>query len=124
MELPSVPPELSRLSRLTELSLRGNEQLEGGLEALSHLSSLVSLNIDQGRLGNAGLDVALPTTLDALDLAGSSLTAVPATLAALTGLKVLDLGYNRLSGGWQHLAGMRQLAYLSVYGCGLEGSEG
>ena len=119
--LSSVPPELSRLSRLTELDLSVNLELAGcSLQVLVHLSSLRKLGLHYCRLGDAAIkDVALPMTLQSLDLSINSLTAVPAALAPLTGLTGLSLGYNQLAGGWKHLAGMQQLASLRVTHCSL-----
>ena len=117
--LSTVPPELSRLSRLTELDLSCNVELEGGLEALSHLSSMQKLDLRGCRLGDAGLAVALPRALQSLDLTRNRLTAIPAALSVLTGLTSLRLNRNRLSGGWQHLASMQQLATVSLIQCKL-----
>ena len=117
--LSTVPPELSRLSRLTELDLSCNVELEGGLEALSHLSSMQKLDLRGCRLGDAGLAVALPRALQSLDLTRTRLTAIPAALSVLTGLTSLRLNRNRLSGGWQHLASMQQLATVSLIQCKL-----
>ena len=116
--LTTVPPELSRLSHLTELDLSGNRQLVGGsLQVLARLGSLLKLDMVRCGLDNAGLVVELPTTLDTLGLLWNELTAVPAALAPLTGLTGLNLIYNKLAGGWQHLSGMQQLASLSVDHC-------
>ena len=119
--LSVLPPELSRLSRLTEMDLTCNTQLEGGsLQVLGRLGSLLKLRLCVCHLVDAAiLDVALPTTLQCLDLAYKRLTAVPAALAPLTGLAGLDFGCNQLVGGWQHLAGMHLLADLSVFSCRL-----
>ena len=122
--LSAVPPELSRLSRLTELDLTGNDELEGGsLQVLGRLSSLRKLGLSNCHLGDASLDaglgVALPMALQRLDLPFNNLTAVPGALAPLTGLTELHLGRNQLAGGWQHLAGLQQVARLSVVHCSL-----
>ena len=118
--LSAVLPELSRLSRLTGLDLTGNDELEGGsLQVLGRLSSLRKLSLCFCHLGDAGMGLALPTTLERLLLAHDRLTAVPAALAPLTGLTGLYLCRNQMAGGWQHLAGMQHLAHLSVSSCSL-----
>ena len=116
MELPTVPLQLSRLSRLTELSLRGNEQLEGGSEALSHLCSLQKLNLDSCCLG---LAVELSPALQLLDISATRLTVVPQVFLQLTAMTSLNMQYNRIASGWQHLAGMQQLETLVLHHCSL-----
>ena len=114
--LTSVPTELSRLSRLTELDLSWNE-LEGG--SLHVLQCMCSLGLHQCEVGDAGLAMELVTTLQSLSLDENRLTAVPAALGPLTGLTELGLSRNQLAGGWQHLVSMQQLVSLSVERCGL-----
>ena len=119
-QLPTVPPELYRLSCLTELDLSYNQQLEGGLEALSSLGTLQKLRLYECRLlGDAGLAVALPPALQYLDISVTILTAVPVAFAVLANLTELRLCGSRLSGGWHHLAAMQQLADLVLCDCGL-----
>ena len=116
-ELPTVPPELSRLSHLTRLDLWENMELEGGFEVLSRLSSLARLNLTECRLDQ---DASLPPCLQWLDISANGLTAVPAALSRMAVLTYLDLQYDPIASGWQHLSGMRLLAHLNVESCGLE----
>ena len=93
--------------------------LDGGsLQVLECLGSLRKLGLHQCDLDDAGLD-ALPPKLQYLSLEENRITAVPVALAPLTSLTELNLGANELAGGWQHLAGMQQLASLSVDFCSL-----
>ena len=98
--LTAMPPELSRLTRLSQLDVSWND------------------------LGDAGPDVALPTnlaaTLQLLDISFNSLTEVPAALAPMTGLRQLNLSGNyHIAGSWQHLTGMKQLERLRLTDCDL-----
>ncbi|XP_050289285.1 receptor-like protein 56 isoform X11 [Quercus robur] len=92
---------LSKLSKLKHLDLRGNHFDEGILRSLGALSALTSLKLDNNEMegplydqGNASL-----RSLEVLNLGGNNFNgSLPKYLANLRSLEVLNLGGNNFNG--------------------------
>ena len=96
----SIPPELGRLTSLTELYLYDN-QLSGSIPPeLGRLTSLTWLYLsDSGLSGSIPPELGRLTSLTWLDLNGNDLSgSIPPELGRLTSLTGLDLSVNGLSG--------------------------
>ena len=121
-----IPP-LRALARYTQLhGLRELVCWQGSKRSPSHelqhvqpLSQLEVLDIRVRQTAGAEGALASLPRLRELNLSGSDLRTVPASMASLTRLTHLSLTKTRVSRGWQHLAGMQQLSDLSVWKCNL-----
>ncbi|GAV87462.1 Pkinase domain-containing protein/LRR_1 domain-containing protein/LRRNT_2 domain-containing protein/LRR_7 domain-containing protein [Cephalotus follicularis] len=118
----SVSPQISRLDRLTNLSLAGNN-LTGTIE-IANLSDLRFLNISNNQL-SGGLDwnYSGMTNLEVFDAYNNNFTAVlPIGVLSLKKLKYLDLGGNYFNGNIPASYGtLVALEYLSLAGNDLHG---
>lgn len=95
-DLWALPATLTRLTALTRLHMSGQNQLN-----------------DSRLLGQILQPLAL---LRELGLSDSELAAIPAALSCCTQLTRLDLDYNELADGWQHLQPLTQLQHLVLTG--------
>ena len=147
LEGSTVPPELGRLSNLTQLALNGNG-LSGGIPPeLGKMSSLESLGLSQNGLtgpippelgdlphlqwlylDDNGLTGPIPPGLGDLPLYILALEhnrltgGIPPALSRMDRLERLDLGSNRLSGGIPaELGALRRLDRLRLPGNALTG---
>ena len=92
-QLTAIPPEISKLTNLTELRLSGN-QLTALPPEISKLTNLTELRLSYNQL------TALPpeiTNLTVLDLSRNQLTALPPEISKLTNLTALGLSSNQLT---------------------------
>ncbi|XP_058075298.1 probably inactive leucine-rich repeat receptor-like protein kinase IMK2 [Magnolia sinica] len=97
----SVPEQLKTLSQLQTLDLSNND-IDGRFSAsLCNLSSLVQLNLE-----NNHIEDRIPEAIDGLKrlsilkLRGNKFSGpIPATLSNISGLSKLDLSQNNLTGG-------------------------
>ncbi|KAI3434412.1 hypothetical protein D9Q98_002490 [Chlorella vulgaris] len=136
--LTAVPEQLSALTALTRLILRGNERLTSGWQHLLPLTQLQGLDLSWCNLTAVPEQVSALTALTRLDLSHSyeltggwhhplpltrlldlnlsscGVTAVPQQLSALTALTRLDLCDNNISSGWHHLLPLTGLAHLTL----------
>ncbi len=135
-QLTAVPAAVSCCTQLVHLDL-GRNELAGGWQHLQPLVQLQYLSLSHA----AQLPTSMPllpqlTRLDlsycgtvpafsdqsaalhrlrALDLTMCFLTEVPAAVAALTALTLLQLGFNQLAGGFDHLRPLAQLQVLWLH---------
>ncbi|XP_066308560.1 piriformospora indica-insensitive protein 2-like isoform X2 [Miscanthus floridulus] len=124
----SIPPELAGLKSLTLLDLRNNS-LTGGLpqfvQGMASLQDLLLSNNPQlgGALPQSGWET-LAANLATLDLSNVGLVgAIPASMAALTGLRFLALDHNRLTGAVPpQLAQLPSIGALYLNGNNLTGA--
>ncbi|TYJ03699.1 hypothetical protein E1A91_A12G046200v1 [Gossypium mustelinum] len=118
----SVSPQISRLDRLTNLSLAGNN-FTGSIE-MANLSDLRFLNISNNQFnGHLDWKYASISNLEVLDAYNNNFTALlPLGIVGLKRLKYLDLGgnyfYGKIPPSYGTLVG---LEYLSLAGNDLEG---
>ncbi|TYG39868.1 hypothetical protein ES288_D12G049600v1 [Gossypium darwinii] len=118
----SVSPQISRLDRLTNLSLACNN-FTGSIE-MANLSDLRFLNISNNQFnGHLDWNYASISNLEVLDAYNNNFTALlPLGIVGLKKLKYLDLGgnyfYGKIPPSYGTLVG---LEYLSLAGNDLEG---
>ncbi|XP_050289288.1 receptor-like protein 56 isoform X14 [Quercus robur] len=97
---------LSKLSKLKHLDLRGNHFDEGILRSLGALSALTSLKLDNNEMEGPlyDQDLANLRSLEVLNLGGNNFNgslpkcSIPKSFSDLTNVESLDLSHNRLSG--------------------------
>ena len=95
----SIPPELGKLSELTQLRI--GKQLTGPIPPeLGNLTNLIWLELSYNQLsGPIPPELGKLTNLEWLELGANQLTgSIPPELGNLTKLTWLDLGANQLSG--------------------------
>ncbi|KAL9448478.1 hypothetical protein AB3S75_015877 [Citrus x aurantiifolia] len=118
----SVPAQILRLDKLTNLSLAGNN-FTGSIE-IGNLSSLQFLNISNNQFGG-GLDwnYSSLVNLEVFDAYNNNFTALlPVGILKLEKLKYMDLGGNYFFGKIPNSYGELQgLEYLSLAGNDLTG---
>ncbi|XVE67483.1 hypothetical protein DITRI_Ditri08aG0164600 [Diplodiscus trichospermus] len=118
----SVSPQISRLDRLTNLSLAGNN-FSGGIE-IANMSDIRFLNISNNQFdGNLDWNYASIPNLEVFDAYNNNFTALlPVGILGLKKLRCLDLGGNFFHGeippSYGNLVG---LEYLSLAGNDLTG---
>ncbi|KAI3431410.1 hypothetical protein D9Q98_004463 [Chlorella vulgaris] len=138
--LQAMPRALSALTRLTSLSLAGDDitvtaplatlrrlqcldlavcKLKAVPEQVSALTALTSLDLFANKLASGWQHLLPLKQLQDLNLHGCSLRAVSHPLSALTGLTRLSLSQHKLAIGWQHLQPLVQLQDLSLLTCSL-----
>ncbi|KAH9646690.1 hypothetical protein KPL70_024948 [Citrus sinensis] len=82
-----------------ELFDLSDNAVTGPIPELGGLSSLKSLYLAGNRLnGTINQSLGRMYNLESLSLGGNSLTGIPSSLSLLSGLSVMDLSYNNLSG--------------------------
>ena len=121
----SGTPPLRALARYTQLhGLQELVCLHNSPASPSHqlqhaqpLSQLEVLNVGRMQTEGAGGAMAALPRLRVLNLSGSDLRTVPASMTSLTRLTRLSLSHTRVSGGWQHLP--LQLEHLELIGAHL-----
>ncbi|GLJ19237.1 hypothetical protein SUGI_0345810 [Cryptomeria japonica] len=97
----SIPSALLSLPRLQLLDLSYNYHLGGKLSSIlpQHSASLHTLDLSSTAVGGTIPDsVANISSLTVLHLSGCRVESIPITMANLTALRELDLGYNMLRG--------------------------
>lgn len=97
-KIAMLPPSLAKLASLTTLLFQENQVGSLDPDLFARLSSLRVLNASNNRIAGpvehevlAGLRF-----LEELDLGWNEITALPASLASCTALRVLRLGHNRI----------------------------
>ncbi|KAI4296183.1 hypothetical protein L6164_036162 [Bauhinia variegata] len=118
----SVSPSISRLEKLTHLSLAGNN-FTGSIE-ITHLSTLQFLNISNNQFsGNLDWNYTTMEELEVLDAYNNNFTGLlPIGVLSLKKLRYLDLGGNFFYGEIPKSYGnMVGLEYLSLAGNDLRG---
>ena len=113
----TIPSALGRVSMLTSLNLRSNEDLSGEIPgSLNYLSNLTVLNLHSNS-HTGGIPDLSGTSLVELFLPGNDLTGeVPAWLNTMTDMTELWLWGNNLSGAMPDLSGMTSLDKLKLNG--------
>ena len=104
-------PDLSPLPNLTHLDLRTNE-LSGSIPDLGVLSSLTHLDLGFNRLSGSIPDLGALANLTFLSLRANRLTGGIPDLSALSSLKRLHLGNNQLSGQFPDLSALNKLTVM------------
>ena len=94
--LTTLPPEIGRLTALRLLSLDGS-QLTALPPEIGTLTALTGLSLDDNQLAALPPEIGTLTTLQVLSLAGNQLTALPPEIGTLTALQVLSLKDNQLT---------------------------
>lgn len=95
--LRSLPLGLRRLHELRFLNLSNNTLSMEQIQIIMEIPSLLDLRLANNQLKGAfSADVGRLRKLEALDLRGNALTALPDELADLKCLKSLDVGENQL----------------------------
>ncbi|OMO75141.1 hypothetical protein CCACVL1_16307 [Corchorus capsularis] len=118
----SVSPQISKLDRLTNLSLAGNNFT--GIIEIVNLSDLKFLNISNNQFnGNLDWDYASISNLEVFDVYNNNFTALlPVGILVLKKLRHLDFGgnyfYGKIPPSYGTLVG---LEYLSLAGNDLHG---
>ncbi|HET6422453.1 MAG TPA: hypothetical protein VFG20_02145 [Planctomycetaceae bacterium] len=119
--------DLSKVSeegrgKINEINLNGSRVTNGGLQHLTKLPNLRSLDVRNSPVDKDGAQaIAALTSLESLKFDGGEMTdeAIQA-LNPLTQLKYLELNNVRLSpGGWAQLANHPQLESLYISSCNL-----
>ena len=113
--ITSLPPEIGKLTNLTELLLYDNKLKSIPFE-LGKLTNLTMLALDNNQLTSVPAELAQLTNLTRLYLRSNRLTSVPAELAHLTNLTELCLTDNQLTSAPVELTQMTRLTRLSLSG--------
>ncbi|CAL0309588.1 unnamed protein product [Lupinus luteus] len=118
----SVSPEISKLEKLTHLSLAGNNFT--GTIHINNMTTLQFLNISNNQfIGNIDWNYSTMGNLQVLDAYNNNFTSLlPIMILSLKRLKYLDLGGNFLYGEIPRSYGnLVELEYLSLAGNDLHG---
>ena len=122
----TIPPVLSKLTRLKDLNLGEGNRLSGAIPPeLGQLSQLQTLNLWDSQLsGGIPPELGGLTHLRKLALAANRLTgAIPPELGQLSRLQDLSLGGNRLTGAIPPVLGqLTQLQWLELGDSQLSGA--
>ena len=94
-QLTSLPPEITKLTNLTRLYLYGN-QLTSLPSEIARLTNLQRLDLHHNQLTSLRPEIASLTNLEWLDLNGNQLTSIPPEIIKLTKLRSLNLSDNQL----------------------------
>lgn len=125
-----IPPELSMLTTLNELHLRGNSiQGEIPVPALTSFTNMTWLDLQDNEMtGTFPSELGLMTMMDFLWLNGTRASdaplsvTIPTELALLTDLQELHMAENKLYGRIPtELAGLSRLDWISLRGNALSG---
>ncbi len=95
-QLTALPPEISKLTNLTELNLSGN-QLTALPPEISKLMNITELRLSGNQLTALPPEISKLTNLTVLDLSRNQLTVLPPEISKLTNLTELRLSYNQLT---------------------------
>jgi Leucine-rich repeat (LRR) protein len=108
--ISSLPNELSKLQKLTNLSI-GSGYSGGGTgngfteipACIFELENLKELDLSYGKIEQVSSDIEKLRNLEMLSLAGNQLTELPVEMKNLKNLKYLYLGNNNFSGEQQEI---------------------
>ncbi len=112
-QLSSLPPEITKLTYLTDLNL-SNNQLSSVPPEIAKLTNLVSLVLWENQLSSVPPEMAKLTHLTHLDLGDNQLTSVPPEITNLTNLISLHLSYNQLTNLQPEIAKLANLISLAL----------
>jgi len=113
----NIPPEIDRLTAITDLYLYDN-QLTGSIPVeIGNMTTLAYLDLSFNQLmGDIPVEIGNLTNLEELDLYTNQLTDIPAEIGNLTNLTKLDLNDNQLSGSIPATIGnLTNLSQLYLY---------
>jgi len=95
-QLTNLPPEIGQLSGLTHLTLDSNHLTKLPPE-IGQLTGLTNLYVNGNQLTGLPPEIVRLTNLRELHLVGNNLTRLPPEIMRLSRLEVLHLGVNQLS---------------------------
>jgi internalin A len=114
LRLAALPPEIGRLTALTELNLTDNE-LTALPREISRLTALTELNLSGNKLTALPPEIGRLTALIVLNLFENQLAALPREISRLTALKRLNLRRNRLAALPREIAQITTLTELYLH---------
>ncbi len=94
-KLETVPNDISKLTKLNELSLKGNNLTKFPTEVLA-ATTLMSLDLSDNQITQIPAEINQLVSLQALDLSGNKLTQFPKEIGSLSVLHSLKLTGNNL----------------------------
>jgi internalin A len=112
-QLMSLPPEITKLTHLTNLFLGGN-QLTSLLPNFTNLTNLRSLSLNFNQLKSLPLEFNKLTKLTSLILSGNRLKSLPPEFTKLTKLTYLTLQNNQLKSLPPEFAKLTNLTTLDL----------
>ena len=118
----AIPPEIGQLSKIFELSLRGNDFTSIPPE-IGNLSELEQLYLSSNEITSIPPEIGNLPNLRHLSLQDNQITNIPAEIGNLTTLYSLDLGANQISGSLPVAIGnLTNLDNLGLYSNNLTGA--
>ncbi|KAH3760453.1 leucine-rich repeat protein [Pelomyxa schiedti] len=114
-KLPEIPPEISRLTNLEDLSISSNNLVALPKE-LSCLTRLRDFWACANYIEDIPEQISVLTRLQEINLGGNKLTAIPSCISCLTRLEKLWLWNNSITEIPNHLSCLVRLETLEIYG--------
>jgi Leucine-rich repeat (LRR) protein len=115
MGLTELPPEIGKLSHLTQLNLNRN-QLRILPAEIGQLSNLQGLMMGENLLTSLPAEIAHLSSLMSLNLMRNQLEFLPPEIGKLSNLQALILSRNRLSSLAPEIGNLRNLSQLELDG--------
>jgi internalin A len=113
-QLSSLPPEIGQLTALTELGLFSN-QLSSLPPAIGQLTALTTLDLADNQLSSLPPAIGQLTALTRLDVSDNQLSSLPPAIGQLTALTTLDLADNQLSSLPPAIGQLTALTWLVLF---------
>ena len=111
--LTKLPPEIGKLTGLTDLDLGSNELTELPPE-IGKLTNLTDLGLSNNRLASLLPEIGKLTNLTFLNLRSNQLKSLPPEIGKLTNLTDLGLSNNRLASLLPEIGKLTNLAFLNL----------
>ncbi|MDY6965618.1 MAG: COR domain-containing protein [Halobacteriota archaeon] len=113
-QLSALPPEIGKLTNLTELHLDRNE-LSALPPEIGELTNLTMLDLGENQLSTLPPEIGKLTNLTMLNLSSNHLSTLPPEIGKLSNLTELDLSYNQLSALPPEIGELTKLTTLDLY---------